>query len=72
MKGRRRRGVKGDKKKSDEGRERKRHGRWQSENETLKKDCIKEICSVREKRGQERSQRGVETKGETDRNRGTA
>ncbi len=58
-------GVKGDKKKkSDERQERKRHGRWQSENEMLKKDCIKEICLVRSKRGQERSQRGVETKRE--------
>lgn len=54
--------MKGEGKKSDERWERKRHGQWQSENETLKKDCIKKMCSVGEKKGQERSQRGVETK----------
>lgn len=42
--------MKGKGKKSDERWERKRHGRWQSENETLKKDCIKKMCSVREKK----------------------
>jgi len=56
-------------KKSDESWERKRHGRWQGENETLKRDCIKKMCSVREKkRGQERCRDKEE---ETDRDRGT-
>lgn len=76
MKGRRGRGRgegRGKKKnKSDERWERKRHGWWQSENETLKKDCIKKMCSVREKnRTGAVAERCRDKEEETDRDRGT-